>query len=262
MVGIQKVITIVISRFDPAKDDKPTLEHYQVPYTKGMRVLDAIRYVQHNFDNTLAYRWNCREGICGSCAMEVDGKPVLTCKKEITSTNILIEPMKAFPTIKDLVPDVHEVRDKFAAFVPWFTPKKESVEGFWTIKENQFHEVAEARTCIECYICYDVCHVVRNHKDLTFAGPMNFVKLVGLDRHPMDDLDRSLLLDKEGGIWNCNMTRCCTQSCPQGIKITENFITYAKERIVEENNIVLKAIRKFRSQPDAREKLKAARGEV
>ena len=240
-----------MSRFDPEKDEKPRYESYQVPFTKGMRVLDAIRYIQRHHDPTLAYRWNCREGICGSCSMEVDGKPVLTCKKEITTDKILIEPMKVFPTLKDLVPDVTMAREKLAQFKPYFIAKPEEAEkkDFWTIKEYELHEIGEGRSCIECYLCYDVCHVLRNHKDMDFVGPQNIVKIVGLDRHPKNGFERIMSLEKEGGIWNCNMTRCCTEVCPQGIKITENFITYAKERIVEEHNIFNKAVRWIRGKP-------------
>jgi len=237
-----------VRRFDPTREKTPRYVEYEVPYVKGMKVLDAVRYIQRNLDGTLAYRWNCREGICGSCAMEVDGKPVLTCKTEVRG-KMLIEPMLSFPCVKDLVADVREVREKLAKLSPWLAPRPEedAKKEFWRIKEHELHEAEEARLCIECYICYDVCHVIRNHKELPFPGPVNIVHAVGLDRHPKDSMDRSLFMHKD--IWNCNMNRCCSSSCPQGIRITENFITYAKERIVEENNIVNALIRRVRNKP-------------
>lgn len=248
MVGIQREITAVIKRFDPKKDKEPYFQEFKVPYKKGMRILDAVIHVQRHHDSTLAYRWNCRSGLCGSCAMEVDGKPCLACKTPVTKDKHTIEPMKAFPVIKDLVPEIDEVREKLLMLKPYFVPQKEEAakKEFFTFYEHELHEMDKAHECIECYVCYDSCHVTRNHKELNFCGPSNVVKAVSFERHPLDAGRRMTLLNKEGNIWQCNMTRCCSENCPQGIPITENYITYAKERIVDENSIVSRLMRKLR----------------
>ena len=248
MVGITREITAVIKRFDPKRDKEPHYQEFRVKYKKGMRVLDAIMDIQRHQDPSLAYRWNCRAGICGSCAMEIDGKPCLACKTAIEKDRLTIEPMKAFPVIKDLVPDIDEVREKLARLKPYFDAKPEEAakDGFFIFQDYELHEQHEAHECIECYICYDSCHVTRNHKELGFCGPSNVVKAINLDRHPLDVGDRFRLLNTEGNIWQCNMTRCCSENCPQDIRITENFITYAKERIVEDNNPVLRLIRRIK----------------
>jgi len=250
VVEIAKEVVVKIQRFDPKKDKKPYHEEFTVPYTKGMRILDAVIHVQRNYDTTLAYRWNCRSGLCGSCGIEVDGKPCLACKTPVTKDKHTVEPMKAFPVIKDLVPEVDEVREKLAELKPYFVPKEteNKKEGFFVFHEHEMHEMDEAHECIECYVCYDSCHVTRNHKELNFCGPSNVVKAVSFERHPLDKGGRAQLLHEKGNIWQCNMTRCCSENCPQDISITENFITYAKERIVDENNVIHKLFRRIFSK--------------
>ncbi|MEK6862098.1 MAG: 2Fe-2S iron-sulfur cluster-binding protein [Nanoarchaeota archaeon] len=208
---------------------------YLVPYSPKMMVLDALFFIQENIEPDLAFRWNCGEGICGSCAAEVNRKPVLMCKMEITPDmqTLYIEPMKAFPLIKDLVTDPSEVYEKLSRLKPYFTgPKKKT---FSEIHEDEVKEIQEMRKCIDCFICYDSCHVIRNHPELKFSGPVNVVKVVALDRHPQEKSERSQLLEKEG-LWNCNLSRCCTLNCPQKIKVSEDAITWAKERAVSLRN--------------------------
>lgn len=204
---------------------------YHVPYIEKMRVLDSLFYIQENKQPDLAFRWNCGEGVCGSCAAEVNGKPVLMCKMEVTERmeELNIKPLKVFPIIKDLVTDPKEVYEKLSQLKPFYTGgrSKELI----TIHDAEIKETQEMRKCIDCFICYDSCHVIRNHPNLAFPGPMNIVKAVGLDKHPHEQTERSNLLDKEG-LRSCNVTRCCSENCPQKIKITEDAIIWAKERAV------------------------------
>lgn len=204
---------------------------YTVPYIPKMRVLDALLFVQEKIEPDLAFRWNCGEGICGSCAAEVNGNPVLTCKKEVTKDleTIKIEPLKVFPVIKDLITDPSEVYEKLSKLKPYFTGSKKSE--FHEIHDEEIKEVQEMRKCIDCFICYDSCHVIRSHPHLKFIGPINIVKATALDKHPKEKSTRSPLLEKEG-LWNCNLSRCCTLNCPQKIRITEDAIIWEKERAV------------------------------
>lgn len=213
---------------------------YRVPYTNKMRVLDALLFIQENLEPDLAFRWNCGEGICGSCAAEVNGQPVLTCKKEITKDVDLIRiyPLKVFPVIKDLVTDPSEVYEKLSRLKNYFTGNKSRKE-FHTIYDEEVKEVQEMRKCIDCFICYDSCHVVRNHPNVKFIGPINIVKAASLDKHPEEKLKRSHILEKEG-LWNCNLSRCCTSNCPQKIKITEDAIIWEKEMAVSSKHSSIK----------------------
>lgn len=213
---------------------KDTQNTYDVPYSQKMRVLDALFYIQEKIKPDISFRWNCGEGICGSCAAEVNGDPVLMCKKEITSDSISIKPLSVFPVVKDLVTDPKKVYEKLSNLKPYFTGEQ-TKKDFFIIHDDEIKETQEMRKCIDCFICYDSCHVIRNHPNLKFPGPINIVKTAALDKHPKEKTERSPLLEKEG-LLNCNVTRCCQQNCPQDIKITEDAIIWEKERSVDLKN--------------------------
>ena len=208
---------------------------YTVPVEEGMVVLDAIHYIQKNQAPDLAVRWNCKAAKCGSCSAEVNGKPKLMCKSRLDDFNldeeINVRPMKSFPIIKDLVCDVswnYEVNKKIKPFTP-----KENTD--WIMKQRDVDRVQEFRKCIECFACQNVCHVIRDH-DLKpkFAGPRFFVRVAGLEMHPLDVADRLSDLKNDMGIGFCNITKCCTEVCPEDIHITDNAIIPLKERVVDE----------------------------
>jgi succinate dehydrogenase / fumarate reductase iron-sulfur subunit len=207
---------------------------YTVPVQPGMVVLDAVHGVQATEAPDLACRWNCKAGKCGSCSAEVNGKPRLMCMDRLDNyepnETITVQPMKTFPIIKDLVSDVswnYEVNKKIPAFIP-----KEDTD--WKFTQQEADRVQEFRKCIECFLCQDVCHVLRDHQQHeNFGGPRFFVRLAGLEMHPLDDENRSGLIKDEFGIGYCNITKCCTEVCPENITITDNAIIPLKERIVD-----------------------------
>ena len=222
---------------------------YRVPVATGMVVLDALHYVQKHQAADLAVRWNCKAGKCGSCSAEVNGRPRLTCKTRMDTLPqdkpITIFPMKAFPVIKDLVTDVswnYKVNKK----IPPFQPRK-GVE--WKMYQPDIDRVQEFRKCIECFLCQNVCHVLRDHgKQEEFGGPRFFVRVAGLEMHPLDGLSRTSLLKDELGLGLCNITKCCTEVCPEGIRITDNAIIPLKERVVDEfYDPLLRLVRKIRN---------------
>ena len=222
---------------------------YRVPVATGMVVLDALHYVQKHQAPDLAVRWNCKAGKCGSCSAEVNGRPRLTCKTRMDTLPqdkpITIFPMKAFPVIKDLVTDVswnYKVNKK----IPPFQPRKD-VE--WKMYQPDIDRVQEFRKCIECFLCQNVCHVLRDHgKGEEFGGPRFFVRVAGLEMHPLDGLSRISLLKDELGLGLCNITKCCTEVCPEAIRITDNAIIPLKERVVDEfYDPLLRLVRKIRN---------------
>ena len=208
---------------------------YTVPIAPGMVVLDALHYIQGHQQPDLAVRWNCKAGKCGSCSAEVNGKPRLTCKTRMDSlpkdAPITVAPLRTFPVIKDLVTDVsfnYRVNKK----IPAFTPQANTD---WKMYQRDIDRVQEFRKCIECFLCQDVCHVLRDHdKKAEFAGPRCFVRVAGLEMHPLDSLDRVPMLKEEMGLGYCNITKCCTEVCPEEIHITDNAIIPLKERVVDE----------------------------
>jgi succinate dehydrogenase / fumarate reductase iron-sulfur subunit len=208
---------------------------YKVPLSEGMVVLDAIHSIQAHQSPDLAVRWNCKAAKCGSCSAEVNGRPRLMCKTRMdslpTGEPITVFPIKAFPVIKDLVTDVswnYKVNKKIPAFQP-----RPGVQ--WKMFQPDVDRVQEFRKCIECFLCQDVCHVLRDHdKKDQFGGPRFFVRTAGLEMHPLDGLDRTRLLKEQLGIGFCNITKCCTEVCPEEIHITDNAIIPLKERVVDE----------------------------
>jgi succinate dehydrogenase / fumarate reductase, iron-sulfur subunit len=208
---------------------------YRVPVAPGMVVLDALHYIQGYLAPDLAVRWNCKAGRCGSCSAEVNGRPRLTCKTRLDALPlekpITVFPMKAFPVLKDLVTDVswnYRINRK----IPPFSPRP-GVE--WKMRQEDLDRVQEFRKCIECFLCQDVCHVLREHdKREGFGGPRFFVRIAALEMHPLDGVSRTQLLKDELGIGLCNITKCCTEVCPEDIRITDNAIIPLKERVVDD----------------------------
>ena len=225
-------IDLKIYRFDPDVDKEGHYVDYRVPYVEGMVVLDAVRYVQEKMDPTLAIRWNCKAAKCGSCSAEINHRPSLMCKTRVDTVgdNITVAPMGAYPNIKDLVTDVSANWDILRK-IPFFSPR-ENMEKPWRIHPDDVERSKEFKRCIECFLCQDVCHVVREHHSPYF-GPRHIVKAASMDMHPLDTLDRSEFLNDEGGIGFCNITKCCQDVCPEHIHITDNAIIQEKERAAD-----------------------------
>jgi succinate dehydrogenase / fumarate reductase iron-sulfur subunit len=211
---------------------------YSVPVFEGMVVLDALHHIQATQAPDLAVRWNCKAGRCGSCSAEVNGMPCLTCMRSVDALPaeepIVVTPMKAFPVIKDLVTDVSWNYER-AREIPPFAPAPKPPDGPRRMYQQDIDRVQEFRKCIECFLCQDVCHVIRDHEETRphFAGPRFFVLLAALEMHPLDTADRVDQIKRDAGIGFCNITKCCTEVCPEEIKITDNAIIPLKERIVD-----------------------------
>jgi succinate dehydrogenase / fumarate reductase iron-sulfur subunit len=212
---------------------------YKQDVVEGMVVLDAVHEIQSTQANDLAVRWNCKAGKCGSCSAEINGMPKLMCMTrldELDATKpVTIEPMRAFPHVRDLVTDVSwnfEQKKK----VQKFTPRPpDAPDGTWRMQQMDIDRVQEFRKCIECFLCQDVCHVLRDHqKHDEFIGPRFLVHAAALEMHPLDTADRVSDLRKEHGIGYCNITKCCTKVCPEHITITDNAIIPLKERVIDE----------------------------
>ncbi|GJM15268.1 MAG: putative succinate dehydrogenase, iron-sulfur subunit [Thermodesulfobacteriota bacterium] len=207
---------------------------YDVPIEEGMVVLDAIHFVQANYDGDIAVRWNCKAAKCGSCSAEINGMPKLTCKTRLDTLPldkpITVHPLKTFPIMKDLVTDVswnYEVRKKIPPF-------KYAKDTDWKMQQVDVERSQEFRKCIECYLCQDVCHVLRNHnKKNEFFGPRMMIKIAELEMHPLDIEDRKEMLREAAGVGYCNITKCCTEVCPEEIHITDNAIIPLKERVAD-----------------------------
>jgi succinate dehydrogenase / fumarate reductase iron-sulfur subunit len=213
-------------------------QDYTAEVAPGMVVLDSLHHIQAEQANDLAVRWNCKAGKCGSCSAEINGMPKLMCMTRLNSLPleqpVTIEPMKAFPHVKDLVTDLswnYRVKKSIAKFKP---RRPDAPDGTWRMAQADVDRVQEFRKCIECYLCQDVCHVLReHHMHDQFIGPRFLVYAAALEMHPLDEADRIPELRRQDGIGLCNITKCCTKVCPESIAITDNAIIPLKERVVD-----------------------------
>jgi succinate dehydrogenase / fumarate reductase iron-sulfur subunit len=219
--------------------EQGALVDYTTAVSEGMVVLDAIQDIQAEQANDLAVRWNCRAGRCGSCSAEINGMPKLMCMTRLdelpADKPISVVPLRAFPRIRDLVSDLswnYEAKKRIKKFKP---RKPDAPDGTWRMAQADVDRVQEFRKCIECFLCQDVCHVLRDHHlHESFVGPRFLVHAAALEMHPLDVEDRVPELKEAHGIGLCNITKCCTKVCPEGITITDNAIIPLKERVVDE----------------------------
>jgi succinate dehydrogenase / fumarate reductase iron-sulfur subunit len=211
---------------------------YTVGVEEGEVVLDAIHRLQATQAGDLAVRWNCKAGKCGSCSAEINGKPRLMCMTRLSTfeptETITVNPMRTFPVIRDLVTDVSFNYEK-AREVPAFAPPSDNAGGKFRMSQVDVERSQEFRKCIECFLCQNTCHVIRDHEENKpeFAGPRFFIRYAELDMHPLDTQDRKHMVQETEGLGYCNITKCCTEVCPENIKITDNGIIPLKERVVD-----------------------------
>ncbi len=215
-----------------------TFQDFNTPVDEGMVVLDAVHRIQAEQAPDLAVRWNCKAGKCGSCSAEINGMPRLMCMTRLNELNlempVIIEPMHAFPPIRDLVTDVSWNFRAKKTIRPFQPRKPDAPDGTWRMQQRDVDRVQEFRKCIECFLCQDVCHVLREHRKFDeFIGPRLLVYTAALEMHPLDTADRIADLRYKQGMGYCNITTCCRQVCPEGIIITENAIIPLKERAVD-----------------------------
>jgi succinate dehydrogenase iron-sulfur subunit len=218
--------------------DKGELVDYPVLVNEGEVVLDIIHRLQQTEAQDLAVRWNCKAGKCGSCSVEINGKPRLACMTRMSTFTedevITVTPLRTFPVIRDLVTDVSFNYTK-AREIPAFAPPEGVEPGEYRMAQVDVERSQEFRKCIECYLCQNTCHVVRDHEENkeNFAGPRYLMRIAELDMHPLDAADRQLEAQEEHGLGMCNITKCCTEVCPEHIKITDNALIPMKERVVD-----------------------------
>ncbi|MEU5853328.1 succinate dehydrogenase/fumarate reductase iron-sulfur subunit, partial [Saccharopolyspora shandongensis] len=202
-------------------------------------VLDIIHRLQATQCPDMAVRWNCKAGKCGSCSAEINGRPRLMCMTRMStferSETITVTPMRTFPLIKDLVCDVSYNYTK-AREVPAFAPPEGLEPGEYRMQQVDVQRSQEFRKCIECFLCQNTCHVIRDHDDnkQAFSGPRFLMRVAELEMHPLDEAEnRPEEARGEHGLGLCNITKCCTDVCPENIQITDNALIPLKERVAD-----------------------------
>ncbi|MDS1269815.1 succinate dehydrogenase/fumarate reductase iron-sulfur subunit [Lipingzhangella sp. LS1_29] len=213
-------------------------ETFEVAVNEGEVVLDVLHRIQATQAPDLAVRWNCKAGKCGSCSVEINGRPRLSCMARMSTFDadetITVTPMRTFPVVRDLVCDVSYNYVK-ARQIPSFTPAAGTEPGELRMQQEDVQRSQEFRKCIECFLCQDVCHVIRDHEENkeNFSGPRYLMRIAELEMHPADTADRRVIAQDEFGLGYCNITKCCTEVCPEHIKITDNSLIPLKERVAD-----------------------------
>ncbi len=211
------------------------LTDYTVEVNEGEVVLDILHRLQATQTPDLALRWNCKAGKCGSCSAEINGMPRLMCMTRMSTftedETITVTPVRTFPVIRDLVTDVSWNYEK-ARQIPAFDGG-DVKPGEFRMMQQDVERSQEFRKCIECFLCNNVCHAVRDHEENkeSFSGPRFLMRIAELEMHPADVLDRREIAQQDHGLGLCNITKCCTEVCPEHIKITDNALIPMKERV-------------------------------
>lgn len=223
--------------------DGGNLVDFDTEVNDGDVVLDVIHRLQATQVPDLAVRWNCKAGKCGSCSAEINGMPRLMCMTRLSALPldqpVTVTPLRTFPVIRDLVTDVSYNYQK-AREVRSFMPPKGVQPGEYRMQQVDVERSQEFRKCIECFLCQNTCHVIRDHEENkeSFSGPRFLMRIAELDMHPLDaadeeGVDRKRAAQDEHGLGFCNITKCCTDVCPEHIKITDNALIPMKERVVD-----------------------------
>jgi len=215
-------VNLEVFRYRPEKEDQPLYQNYEVPFRKDWVILDALNYIKDNVDGTLSYRWSCRMGVCGSCGMMVNGKPVLTCAtflEKFLPGPIRVEPLDNFPVVRDLIIEMNDFMRKLQMVKPWIIRKQEKplAEGEYLQTPAQLAEYKQYSMCINCMICYAACPVYG--LEPAFIGPaaIALAQRYNLDNRDQGKTERLRILSQEEGIWACTLVEECSAVCPKGV---------------------------------------------
>jgi fumarate reductase iron-sulfur subunit len=215
-------IVLRVARYRPEHTETPYFDEYEIPYQDDMVVLDALNYIKDEVDGTLAYRWSCRMGVCGSCGMMVDYKPRLTCStflREFHPKPITVEPLENFPIVRDLVVDMTDFMEKLREVKPWLvrTDDHPVDEGEFLQTPEEVDRYKQFSMCINCMLCYSACPVYA--KDPKFLGPavIALAHRYDLDSRDQGRAERREVLDVDWGIWDCTFVGECSVVCPKGV---------------------------------------------
>jgi len=241
--------TLKVFRFDPEADQKPRLDSFEVPYTDGMTVLEALFYVLERLDGSLAFRFSCREGICGACAMFINGSYRLACETQVARlldeghAFVHVMPLPHLPVIKDLVVDMTRFWQNYEAIAPWIVTRSADPEKERLQSPEDRKRIDEYVGCVLCGSCYSACPSVWRNPE--YLGPNAMMKTWRWVADTRDEAkeERLGLVGNEQGAWRCHTIYNCAEACPKDINQT-NAIQHLKRRTVA---AMLRGSRKLRT---------------
>jgi len=216
-----RMVKFEVLRFRPEADKEPVFETYEVPCMDDWVVLDALNAIKDDIDPTLSHRWSCRMGVCGSCGMLVNGRPILTCAafvRNYTGT-IRVEPLSNFPIVRDLVVDLESFIDKIKSVKPWIIRKieRDLAEGEYRQSPAQLDEFKQYSMCINCALCYAACPVLAAEPEFLGPAAIALAHRYNLDSRDEGNAERFATLNDGDGLWGCSYANECSQVCPKHV---------------------------------------------
>jgi fumarate reductase iron-sulfur subunit len=214
-------VTIKVQRYNPETDSEPRFQTYEVPYKEDWVLLDAIVYIKDHLDASLSYRWSCRMGICGSCGMNVNGYPRLTCSTHLRDfrAGMTVEPLANFPVIRDLVIDIDDFMAKLKSVKPWIVRQLEQPLGAGEFLQstNQIDNYRSFSQCINCLLCYAACPVYGMENEFLGPAAIALARRYNNDSRDQGGEERVQVLAASEGIWDCSFVGECSAACPKGV---------------------------------------------
>ncbi len=213
--------TFVVTRFDPDRDEAPKSQSYEVPVQPDWKVLDALNYIKDEIDPTLSHRWSCRMAVCGSCGMDVDGEPKLTCKTALADYGDTVEvgPLSNFPVIRDLVIEMDGFMEKFKTVKPWIVSAKEKAveEGTHRQSPEELQAFKQFSMCINCMLCYSACPVVAKEPDFLGPAAVALGHRYNMDTRDEGSRERNEVFRGDGSVFHCSYANECSEVCPKNV---------------------------------------------
>lgn len=222
-------LVATVCRFDPSKDKEPRYERFEVPYSKWMRVLDVLEYINEDLGVGLGYRWLCGVKKCGTCAVRMNGREVLACW-EAAEPEMVIEPLRHAPLVRDLVVDRSDYEGRVMAMMPWME-RLDSYQGFpEPLSHRDMRSANTAMHCLSCMACLSACPVLDLGDETNFAGPAPLVQLAQRALDPRDGMDRGRVAALQANVFACVSCYKCEEVCPAEIPIVSGVIEPLKRQ--------------------------------
>jgi succinate dehydrogenase / fumarate reductase iron-sulfur subunit len=232
-------VHLKVFRYDPEVADKqePRFDDFYVPFHKGMTVLDALMEARDRYDSSLTFRHSCRQAICGSDALFINGSQRLGCQTQIADLNqpVRVEPLPHQEVVKDLVVDMEHFYDQMEAVEPYFQtndlPDGELEEQFQT-RENR-EKVKMSTRCIWCGACFSSCNIAAGDNQYLGPAALNKAYRFAMDEREGEDMKQRRLeiIEQEHGVWRCQTQFSCTEVCPKDIPLTEHIQALKREAV-------------------------------
>ena len=239
----EDTVQLKVFRYDPEvpEKEKPRFDDFHVPFEKGMTVLDALMYARDTYDSSLTFRHSCRQAICGSDALFINGRQRLGCKTQLSDLDepIRVEPLPHQEVVKDLVVDMEHFYDQMEAVEPYFQtnelPDGELDEQRQT-RENR-EKIKMSTRCIWCGACMSSCNIAAGDNQYLGPAAINKAYRFAMDEREGEEVKQQRLeiIEQEHGVWRCQTQFSCTEVCPKDIPLTEHIQELKREAV--KNNL-------------------------